>query len=44
MPVKQKLRPRTAGYEDRLNEACNAAAKKTVRTVLRELGAKKQAK
>ena len=44
MPTKAKLRPRAAGYEDRLNDACNAAAKRAVRAVLRELAAKKRAK
>ena len=44
MPTKAKLRPRAAGYEERLNDACNAAAKKAVRAVLRELASKKRTK
>ncbi|MBQ2733027.1 MAG: transposase [Clostridia bacterium] len=44
MPTKAKLRPRTAGYDERLNDACNAAAKKTVRAVMRELAPKKKQK
>ena len=43
MPTKAKLRPRAAGYAQRLDEACNSAAKKAVRAVLRELAQKKKA-
>lgn len=44
MPTKAKLRPRAAGYEERLNDACNVAARKAVRAVLRELAPKKKQK
>ena len=44
MPPKAKPRPRAAGYAERLDEACNAAARKAVRAALRELAPKKKQK
>jgi transposase len=44
MPTKAKLRPRAAGYAERLDEACNSAARKAVRAALRELAPKKKQK
>lgn len=42
MPTRSRLRPRSAGFDDRLYAACEKAAASTVKKILRELKAKKK--